>query len=92
MKRILTLTALAAALALPATALAGHVDIGINLGAPVYAPPPVVVAPAPVYAPPPVYYAPPPAVVYPAPAYGPPGYFWYGGRRCWWRHGYRMCR
>jgi hypothetical protein len=87
MKRILTLTALAAALTLPATAFAGHVFVGVNVGVPVYAPPPVVVAPAPVYAPPPpVVYAPPPAV------YAAPGYYYRPGPHCWWRHGYRVCR
>ena len=63
----------------------GFVGFGINLGGPVYAPPPVYYAPPPptYYAPPPpVYYA-PPAVPYPYPyryyyapgyAYGPPVY------------------
>lgn len=92
MKRILTAAALMAAMAIPATAFAGHVSVGINIGGPgYYAPPPVV------YAAPPAYtYAPPPPVVYAAPPviYGPPvvGYRPYYHHRCWWENGYRVCR
>lgn len=85
MKRIFSTVALTAALALPASAFAG-VAIGVNLGGPVYAPPPVVVAPAPIYAPP------PPVVYAPRAVYAGPGYYYHRGPRCWWRGGYRVCR
>ncbi len=95
MKRILTATALMAALLLPASAFAGHVSVGvgINLGGPgYYAPPPVVyeAPPAPVY-----YYDPPPVVYAPLPVvYGPPVAYrpYYQYPRCWWDNGYRVCR
>ncbi len=47
-----------------------HVFVGVGVGAPIYAPPPVYY-----YPPPPVYYAPPPIVYAPAPptvVYTPP--------------------
>lgn len=54
-----------------APAMAAHVGVGINIGVPVYAPPPpVYYAPAPVYAPPPpVYVRPAPVYMAPAPVY-----------------------
>jgi len=70
MKKTLLLTSMAIVMLTGASANAAHVDLGINLGVPVYA------APAPVYAPPvypaypaypnyyyPGYVAPPPAVI-----------------------------
>ena len=89
MKRILTAAALMAVLAIPATAFAHvSVGVGINLGAPGY------YGPAYVAPPPPVYYYPPPAVYAPPPVvYGPPYNPYYRPYpRCWWRHGYRVCR
>jgi hypothetical protein len=57
------LAGLALAFGLSTAPAAARVFVGVGIGIPVYAPPPVVVAP------PPVYYAPPPVVVAPAPTY-----------------------
>jgi hypothetical protein len=61
------------------------ISVGVGNYGPVYAAPPVYVAPAPVYyAPAPVYYAPPvtyvrPSVYYAAPVYYGRGRHWHGG-------------
>lgn len=84
MKRALTLLIAGGVwVALSGTAAAhGNVGFTVSIGAPVYAPPPVV------YAPPPVYYTPPPVYYYAPPRvyYGPPAGY-YGGPRHW--HGHR---
>ena len=92
MKRALTLLIAAGILGLSGAASAhSNVGFSVSIGAPVYAPPPVVYAPPPVYYTPPVYYAPPrvyygpPAVYYgPAYYYGPPRH-WHG--RGWGHRG-----
>jgi hypothetical protein len=75
---LLSVAALATGL-ITTPAMATRVDVGINVGVPVYAPPPVYVRPPPVYARPPVVYA------YPAPVYVErdgyhrrPGYYHHG--------------
>jgi hypothetical protein len=57
---------LMAAFALGASPAAAHTFVGVGVGVPLVAPPPVVYGPPVVYAPPPVVYTPPPVV------YGPP--------------------
>lgn len=73
MKKYLTLTAgllAGAALMLASPAMAGHVDVGVNIGLPGFLPAPVYVEPRPVYVEPrPVYVEPRAVYVEPRPVY-----------------------
>jgi hypothetical protein len=86
-KRGLALVALLAVpLAVNAVPAAARVDVGIDVGIPAIAAPPVVVAPPAVYAPPPAVVVSPPAV-YAGPVVVGGGYWWYDrwGHRYWRR-------
>ena len=73
MKKYLTLTAgllAGAALMLASPAMAGHVDVGVNIGLPGFLPAPIYVEPRPVYVEPrPVYVEPREVYVEPRPVY-----------------------
>ncbi|MGI4985039.1 MAG: hypothetical protein ACRYGL_17200 [Janthinobacterium lividum] len=88
MKKFLLLATAGALAASVGNAACAHVSIGIGIGAPYYAPPPVMYAPPVVYAPPPVVYAPPRVAYVPAPFYGPPPVM-YGPPVYRYRHGPR---
>jgi hypothetical protein len=78
---LLAVAACVAAAAIPAHA--ADVHIGVNLGAPVYAPPPPVYAP-----PPPVVYQPGPVYARPPVVIGWHGSRYWDGRRYWNRNDY----
>lgn len=86
MKRALTLWLAGGLLAAASGVASAHGNVGfsVSIGAPVYAPPPVV------YAPPPVYYTPAPVYYYSTPRmyYGPPAVY-YGAPRYGYGHGHR---
>ncbi len=80
-QRAIALTACGIAMACASTASMARVDVGVYLGAPVYAAPPPVI-----YQPPPVVYAPRP--VYGPAYYGPPRWHDHGRHRGWHGHGH----
>jgi len=92
-KRSLGLAAVVLAgigVALAAPSAEAGVRVAVGIGVPVYAAPPVVVAPAPIYAAPPVVYAPgyyAPGYYGPGVAVGVGGYWGYDrfGHRYWHR-------
>jgi HrpA-like RNA helicase len=84
--RVIPLIAGVLAIGASSAAMAGGLNVGVNIGIPA----PVYVAPAPVYAPPPpppppVIYQPAPVVVAPAIVIGWHGDRYWDGRRYWGR-------